>query len=70
MSLASIQARMQPPERRTVLAQTKLTPTESELLNEFVDWCKAQGFGVDASRSSVMRALILEGIANARKDMG
>lgn len=48
-------------ERRTVVAQAKLTPSESEDLDRFVKFCRSNGVE-DATRSSAIRALVLDGL--------
>lgn len=48
-------------EHRTVPAQCKLSPTESAALDAFVKQFHAAGI-TGATRSSVIRALILQGL--------
>lgn len=48
-------------ERRTVLAQAKLTKSESDDLDRFVVFCKEHGVP-EATRSSAIRALVLDGL--------
>ena len=64
MSVTSITARMQS-ERRTVPAQAKLTESESLELDGFVEFWRANGIP-DATRSSAIRALVLDGLAAFR----
>lgn len=54
-------AAFQKAERRTVLAQAKLTPSESRDLDQFVEFCRSNGVP-DATRSSAIRALVLDGL--------
>ncbi len=54
-------AAFQKAERRTVLAQAKLTPSESQDLDEFVQFCRDRGLE-GATRSSAIRALVLDGL--------
>jgi len=65
MNVTSITARMQS-ERRVVPAQAKLTPTESTELDSFVEFCRTHGIP-DATRSSAIRALILDGLEAFRE---
>lgn len=55
-------------ERRTVLAQAKLTPSESQDLDAFVEFCRAHGVP-DATRSSAIRALVLDGLEVFKEQM-
>jgi len=54
-------AAFQKSERRSVVAQAKLTPSESRDLDEFVKFCRAHGVP-EATRSSAIRALVLDGL--------
>lgn len=48
-------------ERLTIPAQTKLTPTESNALDEFVEWCRSQGLD-SVTRSSAIRTFVATGL--------
>lgn len=56
-------------ETRTVLAQSKLTPTESAELDEFVEYWRANGIP-EATRSSAIRALLIDGLEKHTHEIG
>jgi hypothetical protein len=56
-------------ERRSVVAQAKLTPSESGDLDEFVVFCRDHGVP-DVTRSSAIRALVLDGLRVFKEDKG
>ena len=62
-------AAFQKTERRTVMAQAKLTPSESSDLDEFVEFCRGHGVP-DATRSSAIRALVLDGLQVFKEEDG
>jgi hypothetical protein len=47
-------------ERRDVTVQTSISESDSEILDQFVEWCA--GHGVNTNRSGVLRAMLLEGL--------
>lgn len=55
-------------ERLTEVAQTKLTRSESAELGDLVEWLRDHG--ADATRSSVIRALITDGLVTFREEVG
>ncbi len=59
-------AGFQKPETRSVVAQAKFTPSESVALDTFVEFCKQQGVP-GATRSSAIRALVLNGLEAYRE---
>ena len=56
-------------ERRSVVAQAKLTPSESTDLDEFVVFCRDHGVP-DVTRSSAIRALVLNGLQAFKEEEG
>ena len=55
-------------ERLTVLAQTKLTESESAQLDELVGFYRSHGVR-NATRSAVVRALIADSLAEHKEDI-
>ena len=61
--VADLLARRPKPERLTVPAQTKLTPSESDTLDEFVQFCVANVKGLEAlTRSAAIRMFVADGL--------
>lgn len=56
-------------EHRTVPGQTKFTPSESREIDEIVEFFQEHG-APDATRSSVIRALVLDAIAVFKEELG
>jgi hypothetical protein len=56
------------PQRLEFLAQTRLTGSESELLDKVVAWCRDNG--VQATRSSVIRTCLLSGLRGFERETG
>lgn len=53
-------------ERRDVPVQTRLTPSESAALDDFVEWAKQQGV-TEATRASALRTFALAGLRAHRE---
>ncbi|BDY33172.1 hypothetical protein [Mycolicibacterium mageritense] len=68
MGVISIE-QFQKSDRLEVLAQTKLTKKESEELNDLVKFFQENG-AEKATRSGVVRALITDGLAAFKEEMG
>jgi hypothetical protein len=58
-----------PREAQTVPAQSKLTPSESEMLDEFVAYARARGV-LGATRASAVRGLINRGLRKYGPECG
>lgn len=56
------------PERLSVRTQTKITPSEKELLDEFVDYCRSHG--LEVTPSSAQRTFIVNGLRAWREELG
>jgi hypothetical protein len=55
-------------ERQSEAAQVKFTPSEMAELDRLVNWLKAKG--ANGSRSGVIRALVLDGLAAFQEEIG
>lgn len=60
MGIESITNRLKA-ERRDVTVQTSISAKDSDMLDAFVEFLKANG--VEANRSGAVRALLLDGLA-------
>jgi hypothetical protein len=55
-------------EQRSEVAQAKLTPSEMAELDRLVSWMREQG--TNATRSGVVRALVVDGLDAFREQIG
>ena len=60
---------LQKREKRVIPGQTKFTASESQALDDLVEFFQEHGTP-DATRASVIRALVLDAIAVFKEEMG